>query len=100
MQCNCDENAIMIVDGMIALLNSNGEAEWANVLSKILDDYKQQATKQYAALLFLKTMQGGMGSLLDLVLHKNKKPLIDENNKLDELRHALYEECMKIRNSE
>ena len=45
---------------------------------------------------FIIIMRGGMGSFLDLVLHKNKKPLIHENNKLDELRHQLYDECKKL----
>lgn len=45
-----------------------------------LDGVKNKLLKLY----------GGMGSFNDIVLYKNNKPLINENNKLDALRTQLY----------
>jgi hypothetical protein len=96
LELNGDKNINDIVKEMISLLEQNDQSEWAKVLLNILADYQNPGLKQHSALLFIKTMQGGMGSLLDRVLHKNNKPLIEENNKLDSLRHSLYRECKRI----
>ncbi len=43
----------------------------------------------------LKCFQGGMGSFSDLVLHKNERALIEENNKLEDLKNDLYKLCIE-----
>ncbi len=96
MECNSNDKINIIVNDLIVLLKNNDEPHWAQVLSNILQDYKTSNAEKETAALFLKIMQGGMGSFLDLVLHKNAKPLIAENNRLDELRHKLYEECKRL----
>lgn len=43
------------------------------------------------------SVYGGMGSFSDLVLHKNKSTMLqEENDKLKQLRHDLYILCKKI----
>ncbi|MGE4350240.1 MAG: hypothetical protein AB7D28_10825 [Candidatus Berkiella sp.] len=42
------------------------------------------------------SVYGGMGSFSDLVLHKSRMPLQEENDKLEQLRHDLYILCKKI----
>jgi hypothetical protein len=39
------------------------------------------------------SLYGGMGSINDVVLYENAKPLLDENNQLQGLLSELYELC-------
>ncbi|EJM72173.1 hypothetical protein PMI31_03768 [Pseudomonas sp. GM55] len=41
----------------------------------------------------LTSLYGGMGSINDVVLYENAKPLLDENNELQALLSDLYELC-------
>lgn len=41
----------------------------------------------------VKRLFGGVGTLNDIVLSKNGRPLIKENDELDALRKKLYELC-------
>lgn len=41
----------------------------------------------------VKRLFGGIGTLNDIVLSKNGRPLIKENDELDALRKKLYELC-------
>ena len=86
---------VKISEQLITLLKDNNEDYWSVILQNILCNYIDSAGKEKSANQFIFIMRGGMGSFLDLVLHKDRKPLVDENNKLDELRHQLYEECKK-----
>lgn len=75
------------VANIACILSSNDEHTWAKSFERLgteLDsDYESSIRK-------LKGLYGGMGSFNDIVLHKNGRPLIQENDELDDLRHTLY----------
>lgn len=96
MEFNGNDKVVVILKELIDLTTNNDQTKWANILKNILHHYLYDESKTYAATLAIDIMQGGMGSFLDLVLHKNKKVLIAENNKLDKLRYDLFNECKKI----
>jgi len=96
MECNSNDKINTIVNELINLLKRNNEMEWAQVLINILNEYNKTELKKQAASVFVNIMRGGMGSFLDLVLHNNGKPLLEENNHLDDLRQRLYSECKNI----
>ena len=77
------------VTDIIKILSSNDEDAWAKTFGKIaigLDaDYE-------SSIYLLRKLYGGMGSFNDIVLHKNGKPLIQENDELEDLRHKLYKQ--------
>jgi hypothetical protein len=81
----------MILVRMIELLCIGG-GDWAVALAKVKASFESDS--KYA-LLKLLSMYGGVGSLNDVVLYKNGRPLISENNELDSLRLKLYEICKK-----
>jgi hypothetical protein len=45
------------------------------------------------ALTRLMSLYGGMGSINDVVLYENAKPLLDENNQLQGLLSELHQLC-------
>ncbi|WP_460154737.1 DUF6966 domain-containing protein [Pseudomonas sp. S2_G10] len=45
------------------------------------------------ALFHLMSLYGGMGSINDVVLYENAKPLLDENNELQGLLSDLHQLC-------
>ena len=98
MESIYNDKIAKISDDLIELLKANNEKHWSTVLQNIRNEYINcdLATRKKIASEFIIAMRGGMGSFLDLVLHKDRKPLIDENNRLDVLRHQLYEECKKL----
>ena len=64
--------------------------DWANIFEKLDNEVVYDSDITIAKIL---SMYGGMGSLNDIVLHKNKQPLIEENNEFDVLSSKLYELC-------
>jgi hypothetical protein len=95
VESNSNDKIIEVSEKIVMHLKNNGEEHWSSVIKKIHDEYIASGRKPEVAKKFVTIMRGGMGSFLDLVLHKDRKPLINENNRLDELRHELYEECKK-----
>lgn len=93
-----DDKIIIIINKLIKLLKENDEKFWSNTLDNLLHQYEISNSKPEVAKSCIKIMRGGMGSFLDLVLHKNGNPLIKENNQLDKLKHELYDECTKLQN--
>jgi hypothetical protein len=72
---------------------------WAGKMKKLLDNYlnlTESTNKQEAAKLIINSMLGGMNSLSDVVLHKNKILVIKENNELNKLLDELYLECKSL----
>lgn len=96
MQVNNDktEKIIILLEKCIQLLSENGEKRWTECLTRLMRHYIESDNKQEAASL-IKKLYGGAGTLNDVVLHKDRKPLIEENNQLERARHELYEECIK-----
>jgi len=80
-----------VIKEMIPMLNDSAYYDLANALAYLanyLDDDPEEAIYKIH-LLF-----GGMGSLNDVVLQKNGKPLIVQNKKFNELSTTLYELCV------
>jgi len=96
MESNSHEKIANISDQLIELLKENDENYWSKIIENIRDEYIASVNKGSSVQQFIAIMQGGMGSFLDLVLHKDRKPLINENNQLDNLRRQLYNECNKV----
>lgn len=72
---------------MATLLELGGYAEWSASIFKLAKKYEHEPddTKH----IFL-NLYGGMGSLNDLVLYRNGKVLMSENDELDQLRRGLF----------
>ena len=96
MESHSNDKIGEISGKLIKLLKENHESHWSVVLQNIRSEYVTAESKNIVAKQFIIIMRGGMGSFLDLVLHKDRQPLIDANDQLDKLRHQLYEECKKI----
>jgi len=99
MESNSNEKIIKLVEEVINLLQQNDEERWVEVMKNLLQNYiflTHSKNKREAANLIMKVMLGGMGSLSDVVLHKNGKPLIEENNRLNKVLDELYEECKHV----
>ncbi|WP_094778002.1 DUF6966 domain-containing protein [Paraburkholderia ribeironis] len=72
---------------MSELLQSSGLRDWARMLTQIAE----RSDEGYPAIRpEIRRMYGGMGSLNDIVLHRDGKVLKYENNEFDALRERLY----------
>src|SRR5262245_49515309 len=96
MESNSNEKIIALLEQAIDLLASNDQEQWANFLQNAKNNFIQSEDKKEAAMPIIKSMLGGAGSLSDVVLHQEGKPLIEENNQLYDLFNQLYDECKKI----
>jgi hypothetical protein len=93
-----NDNLVGVLLKVIKLLEKH-QLDWAEVMKGLLNNYVNLAysgTKKEGAELIMESMLGGMGSLSDLVLYKDGKPLIEENEQLDALLDELYDECKKV----
>ncbi len=79
-----------VLSEMSTLLDQNMETSWARYIDELLYRINIESDN---TIIDIKALFGGMGSLNDLVLSKDGKPLAHENNKLDELRKELYKLC-------
>lgn len=95
---NKNDKIILLLEESIKLLSENNQKRWAEGLTCLMRHYIESDNKQEAASL-IKKLYGAAGSFSDVVLHKDRKPLIEENNKLERARHDLYQECKKIINA-
>lgn len=84
-----------IIKNIIDLLNQNNAQDWGQYLEKLAQDFREVGTRQEAVRTILNIYKGGMGSFSDLVLHKDYKMLVSENNKLASLKHELYNACLE-----
>lgn len=75
------------MERMATLLELGGYAEWSVSIFKLAKKYviDPDSTKDT-----FRNFYGGMGSLNDLVLYRNGKILISENNELDQIRSDLF----------
>lgn len=77
-----------------SLLQSCDETLWGGSISRLID--LTEADPDMANYELLR-MLGGMGSLNDLVLYRDGRPLFQENDTLAQLRAEIYNECMSFR---
>lgn len=89
----------VLLNELIYLLTANNENRWLSILNNLRTKYKDSSNKQEVASMIIQTMQGGMGSISDLVIQKDGKMLVEANDKLDKLLDNLYEACNRIQKS-
>jgi len=82
-----------ILARMAELLRIGEDYDWANAFEKLRE---QIATDPDEAAYRIRISYGGMGSLNDIVLHRNGQPLTTENDEFDALRMELYNLCREI----
>ncbi|MCT4648344.1 MAG: hypothetical protein N4A74_25375 [Carboxylicivirga sp.] len=79
---------------ILELLEKNNEKSWSLVFKKIVDDCDSSDIKTLKRSIL--KYYGGMGSFNDLIIYKDGKVFIDENNRLDDLRSKLFSIASKI----
>lgn len=82
-----------VLTRMSELLRFGARIDWANALEKSREEIINDPNATARGIL---SMYGGMGSLNDLVLHKNGQPLMAENDEFDDLRSKLHRLCHEI----
>lgn len=88
-----DDKIIEILADIHALLVKTGEKQWSLVIDKLIADRSAEPTNQDVINNILSIYKGGMGSFSDLVLHKDGKMLIEENDQLAQMKKNLYQIC-------
>lgn len=91
-----NDKIIAILNEIIILLELSEEDFWLSYFNNIKHRFLTESDETTICQSILKSFQGGMGSFNDLVLHKDGKPLIEENNKLDELKENLFDYCYNM----
>ena len=82
---------ISVLDKIIECLASSGECDWQDRFNKIRANYNPNDEESFEDIRYsLRRLYGGMGSFNDLVLHEESKPMIKNNNELDQLRKELF----------
>lgn len=85
-----------IMKKIIFLLETNDEKEWANHLKYFMFEFSDPKRKIEVVKNILNIYRGGMSSFTDLVLQKECKMLIKENDQLADLKHELYNSCLEF----
>src|ERR1700677_4460806 len=99
MESDSKEKIVVLLERLIILLRENDEEWWASWQEALLDNYvnlTHSKTKLEAVNDIQNMITGGMGSLSDLIFHKDGKPIWEESRQLAKLRHDLYYECQLI----
>lgn len=84
------QNIQVILSRMTELLRLGGLADWARALEKYHNEIAIDPRTTTGRIL---SLYGGMGSLNDLILYRDGKLMMNENNELDALRSQLYDLC-------
>lgn len=79
-----------ILARMAELLRIGEDYDWASAFEKLRE---QIETDPDETAYRIRISYGGMGSLNDIVLHRDAQPLIAENDEFDALRMELYKLC-------
>lgn len=96
-------NIISTMKEIIFLLEKNGENQWRGVLKNLLHGYCEIETRERTIKDILQIYTGGMGSFSDIVLQKNYKSsmsdeeyniLLKDNEEFDRLSTKLYNACV------
>ena len=84
---------IPLLEKIVKLLLSVEEDNWSAALENFRDRCNQIESERDVKILQSEILRiyGGMGSFSDLVLYSRGKVLVEENQKLDELRKELFE---------
>lgn len=69
------------------LLHCGGLTSWRDAIEQCCDEIENDTLGTVAKII---RMFGGMGSLNDLILYKDGKPMHMENNELDSLKPRLF----------
>lgn len=80
-----------LLERLISLLEKNDCLDWARGFKRLLPSCNTKPKDDVVRKIV--RLYGGMGSFNDLILHKDSKPLREENDELDELRDELYTAC-------
>ncbi|WP_376782073.1 DUF6966 domain-containing protein [Pseudescherichia vulneris] len=77
-----------VLSEIVKILSDNDESSWATYFKSC----ENQLDVDYQVGIYnIRQVYRGMGSFNDLILHKHGLPLQKENDRLDQLRHELYE---------
>lgn len=95
MEPNCNEKIEVLLKRIIELLKNNDQQKWSEFLQNALINFTESTNKNTAIIPIIKSMLGGSGSLSDVVLYKDGKPLLEENNELYSLLNDLYDTCKR-----
>lgn len=83
-----------IIKEIIEVLEEAGEDNWKRTFQHYLKDYDTMELDSLKRSII--RIYGGMGSFNDLVLSKDGKLCIKENNILDKLREKLFKEATNL----
>lgn len=86
----------VLLSSMAELLTEYGELSWGSALGRLAEEYGDDPTGIAGRVLAL---FGGMGSLNDVVLHRNGNVAVDASETLDGLRHEVYGACRRLLDS-
>jgi hypothetical protein len=78
---------------MADLLTEYGEQSWGSALGRLAQEYADDPTGIARKVL---AFFGGMGSLNDLVLHRDGNMARGASETLDGLRREVYDACRKL----
>jgi hypothetical protein len=82
-----------IIRKIIPLLEYGENTDWLNYFDYTLKKLKHSDNPKEVIEDLSMIFKGGMGSFSDMVLHRNRVPLMDENDQLALLRNQLYKAC-------
>ena len=86
------QSVVVTLEKISTLVRICSEESWAAGFLRLSQEFADapQATKDKIVSLY-----GGMGSFNDLVLYRDGKLLLSENNELDQLRSELFQLCRR-----
>lgn len=91
-QSSISESLKSAIQKMVDIFNRYQYSNWANRFLKIQRTIEFDEPQGIREVL---SLYGGMGSLNDVVLHREGVPLVAENNELEELKTVLHELCVR-----
>ncbi len=79
-----------LMDSLTKFLELQGENNWRNGFVNVLKEINNNSDLKEIARSVMRNY-GGMGSFNDLILHRDNKPLIQENDTLETLSTSMYD---------
>lgn len=86
--------ALFIIDRLVLMIEDVGITDWSLKLRDIVKNNRRNELELYRNIL---SLYGGLGSLNDLILYRDGKLLLSENNEFDQLRTELHKLCFTER---